>query len=54
MVKFSVAERSLMEDALLNYVGYLEMRVALPEEIERREWFKGKLDRVKALRAKLV
>jgi hypothetical protein len=54
MDKFSVAERHLLEDALLNYVGYLEMRVALPEEMERREWFKGKIERVQALHAKLV
>jgi hypothetical protein len=54
MDKISVAERHLLEDALLNYVGYLEMRLKLPEEKERREWFKGKLERVKALHAKLV
>ena len=51
---FSVAERHLLEDALLNYVGYLEMRVALPEEVDRREWFKAKLERVKDLHAKIV
>jgi hypothetical protein len=54
MDEISVAERHLLEDALLNYVGYLEMRVALPEEVERREWFKGKIERVQALRAKIV
>lgn len=54
MDEISVAERHLLEDALLNYVGYLEMRVALPEEVERREWFRGKIERVQALRAKIV
>jgi hypothetical protein len=54
MDKFSVAERHLLEDAMLNYMGYLEMRISLPEEVERREWFRGKIERVQALRAKIV
>lgn len=54
MDKFSVAERHLLEDAMLNYIGYLEMRISLPEEVDRREWFKAKLERVIDLHAKLV
>lgn len=54
MDKFSVAERHLLEDAMLNYIGYLEMRISLPEEVDRREWFKAKLERVIDLHTKLV
>lgn len=53
-VALSIAERNLIADAMLNYVGYLEMRIALPEEKERRDWFSDKLDRVKILSNKIV
>jgi hypothetical protein len=53
-IELNEVERDLLRDALWNYASKLNLLISLPDEIQWKEFHKGKLDEVMSLRDRIA